>query len=482
MSFYLAVDLGTTGCRSIIFDSKLKQIAWAYEEYGLITPKEKWVEQDAELWWQLTKSTAKSAIAKAGIPGSEIKGISISSQGITLVPVDKNIKPLCNAISWLDSRAEAETEEIGRDFGEEKIFFLTGKPLLTAYTLPKLIWLMRNCKEIYESAYKILMPLDFLTAKFTGECVTDYSMASGTLMYDLKGKCWAGEILDRYGIDEEKLPRIAEGGECVGKVRTEVARELGLSADCTVSLGAQDQKCAAHGAGLCDGVMTVSLGTAVAVTKLWREAKTEINNGVGWCGYTERDAYVTEGVINTAGTCLRYVRDLMFANEKYDVIDKEAEQARKRGSSLIFHPYLSGPSAPDFYDGSIGNFYGVNLATERGDYALAVMEGIAFGIRRLLEAMEAYGNVHTLVLFGGGAKSELWCQIISDVTGMEIKVPSTTEAAGAGAALLAGKGIGDKISPLSYDSTYVPSMLVGAYEEKYNKYREIEKKLWEIKK
>ena len=103
MAIYLAVDLGTTGCRSILFDSKLDVISSSYEEYPLITPREKWTEQDSELWWSLTLKTAEEAIVRSGISAKEIKAISVSSQGITIVPVDKNLKPITNAISWLTS-------------------------------------------------------------------------------------------------------------------------------------------------------------------------------------------------------------------------------------------------------------------------------------------------------------------------------------------------------------------------------------------
>lgn len=473
MKVYLAVDLGTTGCRSILFDENLKQLAAAYEEYGLITPREKWTEQNAELWWEMTLRTAKEAIDKAGIDGRLIEGISISSQGITIVPVDENLKPLCNALSWLDVRAEAQTAQVEKDFGAKYMFTLTGKPVNPAYSLPKILWLQQEQPEIYAKAWKFLMPMEYLIGKFTGNCVTDHSMASGTLMYDIKNLCWSREILDYYGIREDQLPKLCWSGQSAGYVLPEVARQLGLREDCVVAVGAQDQKCAAYGAGLEDGVMTISLGTAAAITKRWNEAKTEDNRGIGWCGYVVPGTWVTEGVINTAGTCLRWVRDMLFAGEDYDVMNREAIQARDRGSSLLFYPYLNG-----FYPDPEGSFYGVNLATNRGDFALAVMEGIAFQIRIILEAMEAYGNVHTLVLFGGGAKSPLWRQIIADVTNMKILIPVTPEAAGAGAAMLAAKAAGNDLPGLQIEECYSPAQNRAQYEEKYSKYRAVEKKLW----
>lgn len=479
MSVFLAIDLGTTGCRSILLNEKLEQLAYAYEEYGLITPKEDWVEQDANLWWDMTLRTAKEAISKAGISGQEIKSISISSQGITLVPVDNTITPLCNAINWLDQRAKEQAAQIEQDFGNQAIYTMTGKNISPSYSLSLLLWIKQNLPEIYQKTWKFLMPMDFLIAKFTGRCVTDHSMASGTLMYDLKNFCWSRDVLDFYHIDEATLPEIVLSGEKAGVVLPEVAKELGLSADCMVAVGAQDQKCAAYGVGLCDGVMTVSLGTAGAVTKLWTTAHTETNTGIGWCGYVLPNTFVTEGVINTAGTCLRWVRNLMFAGENYKTIDQEALAAKERSSSLLFYPYLSGASSPHFYPESTGCFYGMNLATERGDFALAVMEGIAYQLRILLETMEAYKNVHTLILFGGGASSSLWCQLIADITGMRIVIPKTHEAAGAGATMLAAKAIGEMLSPLETAIVYAPSEETKAYEEKYKKYRAIEKKLWE---
>ncbi|MEE1279552.1 MAG: FGGY family carbohydrate kinase [Oscillospiraceae bacterium] len=479
MSVYLSVDLGTTGCRSILFDQNLCELSAAYEEYGLITPKENWVEQDAQLWWELMVRTSQSAISQSDINPLDIKAISISSQSETLVPVDKEFNPICNAISWLDNRTGQEVKEIEKDFGNDKICRVMGKPATTTYTLPKLLWLKKHQPEIFNSAYKFLMPMDFLIAKLTGRCITDHSMASGTLLYDLKNFCWYKEFLDFYGIEEERLPEIAFAGTNVGKVLPEVAELLGVSPECTVAVGAQDQKCAAFAAGLRDGVMTISLGTATAIEKRWTEAKTEENHGVSWCGYVEENAFVTEGVINTAGTCLRWVRDQFFKGEKYRLIDEEAFASLESGSSLLFYPHLSGAGDPDFYPESTGVFYGINLATNRGDFALSVMEGIAFQIRVILEAMQAYGNVHTLIIFGGGAKSELWSQIIADATGLKVSIPKTPEAAGAGAAMLAAKAVGEDLEPLDILHIYEPSERCEAYNKKYAKFREIEKKLWD---
>lgn len=482
MAAYLAIDLGTTGCRSILFDSELNQIADCYREYGLITPRDNWVEQDANLWWSLTVQTAKAAIATAQIAPYEINAISISSQGITCVPVDKDLNPLCNALSWLDVRAQKQAAQIDTDFGQRAMFTLTGKPIDAVYFLPKLLWIKENLPHVYEKAYKFLMPLDFLIAKLTGNCVTDHSMASGTLLYDIKNKAWSKTVLDAYGIEERRLPSLLWAGEPAGTVLPEAAAALGVSEDCIVAVGAQDQKCAALGAGLQPGVVTLSLGTAGAFSKLWVDPATEGDMRIGWSAYVHDNFWVTEGVINTAGSSLRWLRDIMYPGCGYDSINAEASAALDCGSDLLFYPYLSGASSPDRYPDSTGCFYGANLATQRGDFALSVMEAIAFQTKIILDAMGGTDDIHTLVMFGGGAKSPLWCQIMADVLGIEILIPVTAEAAGAGTAILAGIAAGEftreRYPTLPYGNSFKPSERQADYKKKYARYRSIEYKLW----
>ena len=152
MPYYLATDLGTTGCRSIIFDERLELLASSYEEYPLYAEGEGVVEQDAMDYWRLTLKTAEDAIKKSGISPLDVRSIGVSSQGITLIPVDKSITPIRRAMSWLDVRAKEEAQQIKLDFGDE-LFTHTGKPASPAYTLPKILWLMKNEPEVYAAAY-----------------------------------------------------------------------------------------------------------------------------------------------------------------------------------------------------------------------------------------------------------------------------------------------------------------------------------------
>ncbi len=474
MKYFLAIDLGTTGCRSMVFDENLRLCGSQYEEYGLIAPKADWYEQDANLWWELSLKTMDGAMAEAKIDRKAVRSISISSQGISIVPTDENFNPLRLSLNWMDVRAKEEAKEIMDALGERETYTRTGKYIRPSYSLSKFLWIKKHEPEIWAKTVKMLMPLDFLTAKLTGNAYTDPSMASGTLMYDIHNGVWHKPTLEYFGIPESMLPEIRPCGSSAGCVLPEVADKLGLSHDCLVALGAQDQRCAALGTGLADGVITVSLGTAAAICMLWNKCDTVGNTAVGWSPYVYPNTFVTEGVVGTAGAALRWLRDTVFPSESYKVIDKEAADARENNTEVIFLPYLSGSPYIQFGGKASGTFHGLSLAATRGDFANAVMEGVAFQTAQILSLMKPEGGLSRLVLFGGGAKSALWQQIFADATGLEIVVPEQAEAAGAGAAILAGVASGDfdlnNLPENALASSTKPSTLYEQTQARYRKY------------
>ena len=249
MAYVLAIDFGTSGCRSAIYNEKLEMLHVAIAEYPLIVLSEKEIEQDADLWWQRALETMEKALTEGPVPANQIQAISISSQGIATVPIDEDGNTLDNAISWLDGRAEEEVAMLEARYGSEALYQRTGKRLSPPYTLSKLIWFRDHRKEIYDKAWKILLPMDFIQFKLSGKCVTDHTMAGGTMYYDIAAQKWDDGILEDNGLLKEKLSEIAWAGEVIGKILPEVADKLGLSRDVLIVNGAQDQKCAALGAG-----------------------------------------------------------------------------------------------------------------------------------------------------------------------------------------------------------------------------------------
>lgn len=471
MCAWIGVDLGTTGVRSTVYDEDLAALGSAYLEYPMSHPAPGWVEQDARQWWDLTARVVRQAIAACGLPAGAVAGIAVSSQGISVVPVDADFEPLRPAISWLDTRAGAELAEICADFPPEALYRLTGKRASAAYTLPKLLWLRRHEPEMYDAARWFLMPQDYLVARMTGRAVTDHTLASGTMLYELEGRQWSSTLCGRFGLDPTRLPALKWAGEPVGQLTPAAAQALGLTCRTLVSVGAQDQKCAALAAGLSPGVTTISLGTAAAVETL---GAPDAAGRIPCFSYLAPGQTVLEGVVNTAGLNLRWLRDKLLPNLSYREIDALAEGAVGK-SRVLCLPFLGGEGSPGWGEGRLGSLHRLDLQTGAGDIACAVMEGVAFELRRNLEAMAAPKD-QLLRLFGGGAKSSLWCGIIASATGRLVQAMQDPEMACLGAALLAVRAGGrppENASPATASTPYRPDPNLAAhYEGLYSDYLE----------
>ena len=483
--YLLGVDLGTTGCKSILFNQNAEIISEAYIEYPLIRTEKGWIEQDADLWWRLVKDVVREAILNSGVDSKGIIALSISSQGISFVPVDKDGKTLCNAISWLDMRADKQKVFMEENIGTEEIFKRTGKRLNAAYSLPKIMWIKENLPEIYNKTWKMLMGLDFLTYRLTGIAVTDHSMAGGTMAYNIIHKNWDDKILEKCGIDKAMLPELAYVGHAVGKMLPEAAEEMGLSTGTLVVLGAQDQKCAAMGAGIKKGVCTVSLGTASAISSISTEPSFDSEMRIP-CFTLDEERWILEAVIGTAGVSLKWMKNSLFKEKSYPEIDKAVGSVSPGSGGIFFYPHLEGATSPYWKPEARGFIYGLSISTSSDELLRALYEGIAYQIRANIEVMEQFSpKIEEIRVFGGGSKSDVWCGIIADITGIPVSVLYTSETANLGAAVIAGIGCGiykDYDNVLSriklVEKTYTPDKSnMKTYSEYYGRYCRIQKKI-----
>lgn len=432
---YIGIDLGTTGCKTVLYDSDGIAISEFNKEYSLIC-FDGYVEQDAEDWWKLVLEGLTSVTKECG--GDDVRGISVSTQGIAVVPVDEKGNTLANAISWLDVRADAEAGELADRFGRDEIYRKTGKFCNPEYTLPKLMWWKKNKPELFFEAHKFLLPLDFLNMRLTGRAVCDYSIAGGTMAYNIVDKKYDPELLSFAGITEDRLPEVGCMGDYVGKILPEVAALTGISEDCEVYLGGQDQKLAALGAGIDESGVTVSFGTATAVTKLTKTLPAEVN----FSRFRFNDEYYSyEGVVSTSGAALKWASNTMFGGLSYKELDRLAIEA---GSSdgVVFNTDLT----------TGGKIDGLTLGTTAGNIIYALFEGVSREIAGFARDM---GGCDKLYVFGGGSKSSIWCQILADVSGCLIVSLDTPETASLGAAILASKG---KLKSAEAAKKFIPAV------------------------
>ncbi len=472
--YLLGIDLGTTGCKSMVFDEKGAILGSNYIEYDLIICNDG-IEQDANAWWNNVVNTVKGSIVQSGISGSDIAALSVSSQGIAFVPIDKEGNTLHNAISWLDGRSTEEIAQMGRECDPWAIFNQTGKKLLPCYVLPQLMWVKRHRPEIYDRTFKILMAHDFIIYRLTGKTVTDLSMASGTLAYDIHEQRWVTELLNQFDIDGAKLPELMVLGDVAGTVLPKAAQELGLSTATKVIIGAQDQRCASIGAGIDKGIFTISLGTSSAIGAICDKPLIDDSMQVTCCGL-DRNRWILETVVATAGVALKWLKNTMFPSLSFAEMDRMAESANPLAGGVRFYPHLSVDASGE----AKGAFSGLSLQTTQADIIRSVLEGVGYQMKMHIENMERLGVTGGEIrIFGGGASSKIWCQIIADITGKRVVVPRTHETANLGAAIIASVG-GGLFSDFQQAGTMVgsPAMTfipeksnVNVYEEAYAKYK-----------
>jgi xylulokinase len=386
----------------------------------------------------------------------------------------------------LDSRATAEAASIRQRYSDADLFHITGKRASPSYVLPKLLWLRDHDPKVYHRTHKFLMGHDFLVFKLTGEYVTDHSMAGGTLLYDITDLAWSRELVDAFQINVQQLPAVEWSGTLVGRLKPDVARDLGLREDTVVAVGGQDQKCAALGANIRPGVATISLGTASAISCLTDQPLLDPERRIPTFPFVVRGIWDLEGVVGTAGGAFRWLRETLFATASYDTLVAMASQSPPGANGVCFYPHLSGAGSPHWQADVWGTFCGLSLATSAGDLIRSVLEGVAFQIRENLEVLKSMNiPIEELVLFGGGAQSPVWSQMISDIAGKPASATGMVDVANWGACVLAGvaAGIfgGDILAqPAAGDvlGRWTPRPdSVTRYEEVYERYRAFEDRL-----
>lgn len=492
----ISVDIGTTACKAAIFTRGGLLKALSYKEYPLIKISAKQIEQDPEAWWELVKLAISECVERIkSRERSSIKALSISAQGISFVPVDINGKPLMNAISWLDSRAEDEARMLSDTIGKEEVYKTAGIQSNPVYILPKIMWLKNNKPDLYRRTDRFCTCLDYITHKFTGEYRIDYSIAGGSLLHDVQKLQWSDKLLEAAGITKDKLPGLDWAGVPVGKVLEGVSIELGLPKDMLVVLGGHDQECAGMGAGLQKGIITISLGTAANILMSTDQPLLDEKMRIPCIPSVERDKWAMEAVVSVGGAGLNWICELVnSANDicnqnsivDYNVALSNAQTISIGSDGLFFYPHISGATSPYWIPSATGVFHGVSLNTSMRHMIRSVVEGWVFQLKTNLLVMNELGNEpKSVIIFGGGAKSTFIRQLVADILNKPVIITNTTETALLGACILAGIGCGlysniaeaQKLTIRSECCIEPDRENAKSYADIYEKYSETEKAL-----
>lgn len=451
--YFLGIDTSTTATKALLMDEAGQVLAVASHEYPYDTPQAGWTEQPATLFWDATIKSTRTVLAQVNASGKEVAAVGLTGQmhGLTLLDAHGDlIRPV---ILWNDQRTAAQCEAITARVGRERVIQLTGNPVLTGFTAPKLEWVKQNEPDNFARAAKALLPKDYVRYKLSGEFFSDVSDASGTSLFDVGARTWSDEMLAALGVPRAWMPEVTESPIASTQVSAEAASLTGLLEGTPIVAGGGDQAAGAVGMGIVrEGVVSLSLGTSGVVFAASNHYQPEAQGRLHAFCHAVPGKWHWMGVMLSAAGSFRWWRDVLangawpMANTSaisYDALTALAATVPAGSEGLQFLPYLTGERTPHPDPNARGAFVGLSVRHTLAHLTRAVLEGVNYGLRDSLELMRGLGLQPTQVrASGGGLKSALWRQMLADTFGAEIATVTSTEGAAYGAALLAGVGAG----------------------------------------
>ncbi len=444
---YLGIDIGSGSCKAVVFDQNGQQMAMAHREYNVIFSDDGGAELDSE---EVIEKCFEVIKACAGqLEPNSIGGIGISSQGEAFTAVGESGDMLCHAMISSDVRSESFVQSWTKQFGEEKLYQITGHTSHPMFTVFKLLWLKENKPDVWKKTKKFLCFEDLLQYKLGLDPAIGYSLAGRTMMFDVRRHAWSNEILQSVGISPDQMAKPLPSGTVVGNIDLEISQKLGLADHTFVVSGGHDQPCGALGAGAAKpGMAMYATGTVECITPAFASpifSDDLRKHNICTYHHAVSGLFATVAFSLTGGNILKWFRDEFGFQEVaeaelkgVDAYKLLLDAAGDKPSDLLALPYFTPSGTPYFDTNTKGAILGLRLSTTRGELIRALLEGVAFEMRLNIEILKKSGcEISELRAIGGGAKSEIWTQLKADVTGKKITVLNVTEAGCLGVAMLA---------------------------------------------
>ena len=480
MKLYIGVDLGTSAVKLLLMDAEggIKNVV--SKEYPLEFPQPGWSQQNPEDWRKAVMEGIPELLT--GFDAASVAGIGCGGQMHGLVVLDENDNVIRPAILWNDGRTAKQVDYLNNEIGKDKLSALTANIAFAGFTAPKILWMRDEEPENYQKIAKIMLPKDYVNYILTGVHACDYSDASGMLLLDVEHKCWSKEMLDICGVTEAQMPKLFESYDCIGTVKSDIAKALGIGENVKVAAGAGDNAAAAVGTGVVgEGGCNISLGTSGTVFISSKKFGVDSNNALHAFAHAD-GGYHLMGCMLSAASCNKWLLEDIFGTA-----DHGAEQAPitddKLGQNHVFFlPYLMGERSPINDTNARGTFIGMTMDTTRADMVQAVLEGVAYAIRDSVEVARSLGiTINSSKVCGGGAKSPLWKKMIANILNAELECLESEQGPGMGGAMLAMVACGDYPDVqsacdklVSVASTVKPEpALVAKYEARYQQFKKI---------
>jgi xylulokinase len=442
---WLGIDIGTGGSRALLVDERGKvKAGFTAPHEDIIMHRPLWAEQRPENWWDAAVAAIRGVLAKASVAGADVKGIGLSGQMHGLVILDEAHRVIRPSLIWCDQRSQAQVDAINATVGREAVLRYTANPVLTGFTLPKLLWVRDNEPENFARVRKMLLPKDYVRFRLTGEFASEVSDASGTSVFDVVRRRWSFDMMDALSLDRAILPACYESSDVTGRITPAVAELTGLAAGTPVVGGGGDQAASAVGNGIVEaGIVSCTLGTSGVVFAHMENVAYDPAGRVHTFCHAVRDKWHVMGVTQGAGLSLQWFRNQLAPGAEYDSLTAEAATSPAGAQGLFWLPYLMGERTPHLDAYARGGWIGLTAKHHRADLIRAVIEGVSYSQRDCLDIIESLGvAVASVRASGGGAQSPFWRGLLADILGKPTVTLETQEGSAYGAALLALAGTG----------------------------------------
>jgi xylulokinase len=483
MPHLLGLDLGTSSLKAVVLNTQGKVAGLGHAEYPIDTPQPGAAEQNPESWWQAAIDATRQALAQAG--GADVAAVGFSGQMHGAVLLDRSGRPVRPAIIWADQRSASVLDRIEQQIGEAELGRTCGTAPAAGFQIATLVWLQEHEPESLARARTVVLPKDYVRYRLTGTIETDETDASATGLFDVARRRWPQSILERLKLDPALLPAVRTSAAVCGELRADAAAALGLRPGIPVVTGCADQPAQALGNGLLDPPLgSVTLGTGGQVFMPLTEPVVDPRLRLHTFCHAPPDRWYLLGAMLSAGMALRWFKQ-RTGNLDYATLDRLADAVAPGSEGLRFLPYLVGERSPLMDAKAKGGFIGLTLRHDLGHLTRAVLEGIAFSVRHIVEVMEEAGaRPERFIASGNGLGSRVWRQMLADVLNRPLyrsQDPFAAERAGVGAGLLAGIGARifqgmDSIKALAptFDEETTPDPdRVALYDRAYHDFREL---------
>jgi xylulokinase len=403
-----------------------------------------WAEQRPENWWDAARQAIRGVLNQANVGGKDVRAVGLSGQMHGLVILDEADHVIRPALIWCDQRSQPQVDWINQTADKDMVLRSTANPVLTGFTLPKLLWVRDNEPQLFERVRRMLLPKDYIRFKLTGEYASDVSDASGTALFDVVQRRWSFELIDKLGVDRAILPRVYESSKITGVITQEAARETGLEPGTPVVAGAGDQAASAVGNGIViPGIVSCTIGTSGVVFAHSQQPTYDVAGRVHTFCHAVQGAWHVMGVTQGAGLSLQWFRNQFAPSVDYDALTAEAAKAPAGSQGLYWLPYLMGERTPHLDATARGGWIGLTAKHTRADMIRSLLEGVSYSQKDCLDIIEQMGvQVDSVRVSGGGARSAFWRQMLANVFAKRVVTLETQEGSAYGAALLALVGTG----------------------------------------